>query len=103
MDQPARRVAYGSLNSECRCLTLVDTFRYDEAVRLDPEEATAHHNRGTALYNLGRDEEALAAYDEALRLDSEFVGAQRNRGNTLEALGRYDEAQAAFDEADRLD
>ena len=27
MDQPARRVAYGSLNSECRCLTLVDTFR----------------------------------------------------------------------------
>ena len=28
MDQPARRVAYGSLNSECRCLTLVDTFRF---------------------------------------------------------------------------
>ncbi len=27
MDQPARRVAYGSLNSECRCLKLVDTFR----------------------------------------------------------------------------
>ena len=27
VDQPARRVAYGSLNSECRCLTLVDTFR----------------------------------------------------------------------------
>ena len=30
MDQPARRVAYGSLNSECRCLKLVDTFRYGE-------------------------------------------------------------------------
>ncbi len=29
MDQPARRVAYGSLNSECRCLKLVDTFRND--------------------------------------------------------------------------
>ena len=28
MDQPARRVAYGSLNSECRCLKLVDTFRF---------------------------------------------------------------------------
>ena len=28
MDQPARRVAYGSLNSECRCLKLVDTFRW---------------------------------------------------------------------------
>ena len=27
MDQPARSVAYGSLNSECRCLKLVDTFR----------------------------------------------------------------------------
>ena len=27
VDQPARRVAYGSLNSECRCLKLVDTFR----------------------------------------------------------------------------
>ena len=30
MDQPARRVAYGSLNSECRCLKLVDTFRPPE-------------------------------------------------------------------------
>ncbi len=27
VDQPARRVAYGSLNSEGRCLKLVDTFR----------------------------------------------------------------------------
>ena len=33
MDQPARRVAYGSLNSECRCLKLVDTFRFFQIVR----------------------------------------------------------------------
>ena len=35
MDQPARSVAYGSLNSECRCLKLVDTFR-DELFDLRP-------------------------------------------------------------------
>ena len=33
MDQPARRVAYGSLNSECWCLKLVDTFRNVLCVR----------------------------------------------------------------------
>ena len=40
VDQPARRVAYGSLNSECRCLKLVDTFRrgFDAADQNGAEE-----------------------------------------------------------------
>ena len=36
MDQPARRVAYGSLNSECRCLKLVDTFRLEPDREFQP-------------------------------------------------------------------
>ncbi len=42
MDQPARRVAYGSLNFEGRCLKLVDTFR--EAIPycvIEPDSAIA--------------------------------------------------------------
>ncbi len=50
MDQPARRVAYGSLNSECRCLTLVDTFRYTDdhggydSLWLDFEHESVKHS-----------------------------------------------------------
>ena len=42
MDQPARRVAYGSLNSECRCLKLVDTFRRPAASAFEVDAVATH-------------------------------------------------------------
>ncbi|MCE2524123.1 MAG: tetratricopeptide repeat protein, partial [Rhodobacteraceae bacterium] len=41
---------------------------YDEAVRLDPNNAAAYNNRGIAKKEMGRHEEAIADYDEAVRL-----------------------------------
>src|ERR1700694_1511769 len=59
----------------------------------------ARINRGNALAELGRLEEAIAEYDRALAMFPNHPGALFNRGNALHGMGRYDEAIAAFDRA----
>lgn len=49
-------------------------------VFLNPADATAHAALGTALYELGRYEEAEAAYELALTLRSDAHLARVNRG-----------------------
>jgi tetratricopeptide (TPR) repeat protein len=58
---------------------------------------------GSALYNLKRYEEAIAAYDQAIRLDPNSAMAYNNKGFALYNLKRYKEAIAAYDQAIRLD
>ena len=41
---------------------------YDRAIALRPEYAEAHDNRGNALIDLKRPEEALASYDKVIAL-----------------------------------
>ncbi|HOI69131.1 MAG TPA: tetratricopeptide repeat protein [Methanothrix sp.] len=72
---------------------------YDEAIRLEPEDAAAWNNKGNALDDLGRYDEAILAYDEAIRLDPEFAVAWYNKGNALRDVGKYDEAIKAYDQA----
>ncbi len=72
---------------------------YDEAIKLDPEYASAWHNKGTALYYLGRYDEAILACDKAIRLDPEDASAWNNTGYALKRLGRTTEANAAFAKA----
>ena len=74
----------------------------DHAIRLDPEHAEAHYNRGTILAELGRSDEGLDALDHAIRLDPEHAEAHYDRGTILAALGRSDEALEALDHAIRL-
>jgi tetratricopeptide (TPR) repeat protein len=42
---------------------------YEEALRLDPNDAISWSGKGDALYKLERYQEAVASYEEALRLD----------------------------------
>ena len=72
---------------------------YDAALRIRPGYAAAHSNRGNALKEAGRLQEALASYEAALRLKPDFAEAHANRGNTLTALGRLDEALASYETA----
>ncbi len=60
-------------------------------------------NEGSALYDLKRYEEALAAYEQAIRLDPNVAVAYNNKGNILYDLKRYKEALAAYEQAIRLD
>jgi len=79
---------------------------YEEAVRhidlaiaLNPTVAELHNNRGSALKEVRRPEEALASYGNAIALDSNYANAFYNRGNVLKDLQRFEEALADYDRA----
>jgi tetratricopeptide (TPR) repeat protein len=75
---------------------------YEQAIRLDPNDAYAYTKKGNALYNLKQYEEALTAYEQAIRLDPNDAYAYTNKGSVLERLGRNKDAQQAFERARQL-
>src|SRR6266567_4730923 len=79
------------------------SLRNPWAIGLDPNEAFAYGNKGDALNNLGRYQEALAAYEQAIGLDPNLALAYSNKGAALNNLGRYQEALAAYEQAIGLD
>ena len=56
-------------------------------------------NKGVALENLGRSEEALACFDRALVIDPRFPGVWFNKGVVMQSRGRHEEALACYDRA----
>ncbi len=75
---------------------------YEQAIRLDPNNASAYNGKGDVLYELQIYQEALNAFEQAIRLNLTYAEAHRNRGHTLSVLGHYQEALAAFEPAIRL-
>jgi tetratricopeptide (TPR) repeat protein len=82
------RVDYAAALAEC-----------DTALCLQRQFPAAHYNRGNALRELGRLEDAIASYERALRLKPDFVGPLVNRARTLRDLGRLDGFRARPREA----
>ena len=78
---------------------LADSASYDQALKIKPDYHEACNNRGIALGNLGRFEEAIASYDQALEIKPDYHEARYNRGITLGKLGRFEEAIASYDQA----
>lgn len=77
-----------------------------EALSWDSDNSMAHMNKGIALTNLGRNEEALECFDKALDIDRGrpwawmYLVAQ---GRSLDCLGRHEEAVACFDKVLEID
>ena len=46
---------------------------FDKAIQLNPNYATAYHNRGYANAQLGQYEAAIADFDEALQLEPDAI------------------------------
>lgn len=69
----------------------------DQALVLDPDNATVHSNRGNVFRMQGRNEDALGSYERALVLAPESVEARINCGDVLFDLGRHEEALAGYD------
>lgn len=59
-------------------------------------EALELSNKGVALDNLDRTDEALDCYDKALNINPRYADAWYNKGTALYNLGRADEAILAF-------
>ena len=76
---------------------------YEQAVRLDPENAWCHNRLGfTLAWKGGRDDEAIAQFREAIRLDANIGWSHYFLAIALEHKGRLDEAVDEFREAARL-
>jgi protein O-GlcNAc transferase len=67
-----------------------------EAFKIDPAPETIY-NRGCALQNLRRDEEALRCFQRAIALKPDFLDALVNCGISQLALRRYADALESFD------
>ncbi|XP_046390456.1 LON peptidase N-terminal domain and RING finger protein 3 [Ischnura elegans] len=70
--------------------------KYDEAVRLAPNNHLLLSNRSHAFYRLNRLQEALADAENVVRLKPSWGKGHYRRGVALFALGRYEDALCAF-------
>ncbi len=74
----------------------------ERAVALDPQNADAHYNRGTALLRGGRMEEAARSLGEALRIDPDLSRAHTNLGGIRFHQGDVERALAHWEKALRI-
>ena len=56
-------------------------------------------NKGNALNNLNKYDEAIKAYDKAIEINPQNSMAWYNKGNVFTNLNKYDEAIKAYDKA----
>ena len=76
-----------------------------QAIKLDPNYASAYFNRGQIYMELNQFDRAISDYDQAIRLDSSIAKdgfAYNNRGVAYMRLEKCDRAIADFDLAIRL-
>ena len=77
---------------------------YDEAIRINPDDADIWKSKGITLKKLGKYDEAIKCYDEAIKINPFAVdaGVWYNKGISLNKLGKYDEEIKCYDEAIRI-
>jgi protein O-GlcNAc transferase len=83
--------AQGKLDEAMQC--------YLDAIRIAPNPARAHLNRGNVLLLKGDLEGALDAFRVAIKHKPDYAGAYYNIGNALLGNGRFDEAVASYHRA----
>ena len=76
---------------------------YDEAIRLDREDARSYFNRRLRLVVEGDLDRAIADFGEAIRVDPKYTRAYGWRGDAWYEKEEYDKAIADYTEEIRLD
>jgi tetratricopeptide (TPR) repeat protein len=76
---------------------------FEQAVRLDPNDANIHLNLGLAYLKAEKYDNAVATFREALRLKPDFPDAANQLGIALDDSKRYPEAIAAYKQTIHLD
>lgn len=75
----------------------------DEAIRLAPDSAEAHYNKGEVLRQADSHRDAARCYEQAIRLKPAYGKAYFARGLCLAELGQPGEALQCLDRAVELD
>ena len=73
-----------------------------EAIKPDFDLSAEWSNKGVALEEQSKYDEAIKAYDEAIRMNPKNLEAWMNKGFVLDKQGKYDEAIKAYDGAIRM-
>ena len=60
------------------------------------QTAEAWFNKGVALYDQGKYDDAIKACDEAIELNPKFAGAWVAKSAIFAALGKYDEVTSVI-------
>jgi tetratricopeptide (TPR) repeat protein len=83
---------------------------FDNALKIDPQNAFAWNQKGISLSKMKRYREAIQCYDKAIAinpaiddLQSQAGNAWYNKGNDLFSLKRYDEAVECYDKILAID
>jgi tetratricopeptide (TPR) repeat protein len=76
---------------------------YTQAIRIDPQFATAYSNRGSAYGMNGDYDKAIADYNKAMELNPGIMYLYNNRGAAYFDKGDHDRAMADFNQQIRLD
>jgi tetratricopeptide (TPR) repeat protein len=76
---------------------------YDYILAKNSSYAEVYNNRGAALSDVGRYDEALLSFHQAISIKPELVRAHLNLGTVLERLGRDHEALDSYHHAVALD
>ncbi|HID26577.1 MAG TPA: tetratricopeptide repeat protein, partial [Methanosarcinales archaeon] len=63
----------------------------------------AWDNKGNALINLDRIEDAIECYNKALELNEKDIIAWNNKGNALNLLGKKEQAIECYKKALKID
>ena len=74
---------------------------YTQAIRINPEYASAYYNRGLAFRKMNRLDDALADYTAALRIEQKH-DIYNNRGVAYERKGETEKALADYASAIRI-
>ncbi len=69
---------------------------YQNAIKLQPQNADLYFNLGIALTNINQFDEAVAAYQTATTIKPTFFEAHGNLGTVLQRLGKLDEAITCY-------
>ena len=72
-----------------------------EAFAQAPSDADAHYNRGNALAQAKKYQEAIAAYDEALKLSPGMVDAAANKKAVEDFLEQQEQQKQQQDQQDQ--
>ena len=81
---------------------LVRLQEYNEAVRLNLNDADAYYDRGNVYARLGVSQRAIDDYDEAIRLDPQHFQAYGNRGIAYFNVAEPQQAIKDFGQAIRV-
>jgi tetratricopeptide (TPR) repeat protein len=69
------------------------------ALKIDPQNVLALNQKGNALNDQGRTNEAIGYYDQALNVDSSSSVSWANKASALYNLLNYEQALACYDHA----